>query len=223
MKKYIKYLLCALVILTIAFVPEVNDFLFSSSGDILMVGPGFAAMNWPTGRNNMGGFKDNVLFIPATTVSATPVLPADPQNNDELVTAAGTFTFKEAGDKPIYIYCTRNTVKYSAPTQGEDDGVSFAPAGEFFFPGNMKEMHAFNALVKNTPGYLVLEDTDGNQIMVGQPGLPVSIKPSFEGGQAKADRRGTKYEFACDSNYSAIFLASPIDFQTLEPIVVGEP
>lgn len=225
MKKFIYLIICAMVIMTIALIPEVQESVLSSPGELaLAAGPAFTALNWPTGKNNMGGYKDFVLFIPYDRVSKIPTLPADPQSNDELVTAVGDFEFREAGGKPIYVYCSEKTVKYGAEAQGEADGVSFAPTGEFFFPGDLKEMHAFNAWVKNNRGYVIIENPDGQQVMIGQPGLYASIKPSFDGGQARADRRGTKYTFASDSNTTAIFLETPIDIQALiDLIYVGNP
>lgn len=221
MKNFTKILLCAMVLMTIAFLPEIIETLnLPDAGMCLAAGPGFAALNWKSGQNNMGGFKDYILFVPADAVSKIPTPPTNPDSNIDLVTAEGSFVFRSNGSAPVYIYCTKNTVKYSAPTQGEADGISFALSGEFFFPGNKKEMHAFNALIKNTPGYLVIEDSDGEQIIVGQPGLYATIKPSFEGGQAKADRRGTKYEFSADSNYSALFLGTPIDISKLSNSVI---
>lgn len=225
MKKIVQLIICVMVIMAIALIPEVNDFVLSSTdGSILAAGPVFTALNWPTGRNNMGGYKDFVLFIPYDRVSKVPTLPADPQSNDELVTATGDFEFRETGDKPIYIYCSEKTVKYGAEAQGEADGISFAPTGEFLFPGDLKEMHAFNTWVKNNRGYIIIENPDGQQIMIGQPGLYASIKPSFDGGQSRSDRKGTKYTFAADSNVTAIFLETPIDIQALVDLIyVGQP
>lgn len=76
-------------------------------------------------------------------------------------------------------------------------------------------MHAFNALVKNTAGYYIFEDSDGRQMIMGQPGLYASTAPSFNGGKARGDRRGTTYTATADSNYSAIFLETPIDMEVI--------
>ena len=185
----------------------------SSNACLMTATAGFAALDWPIGQNNMGGYKNKLLFIPYGSVSAVPTLPSSPTDNAAMVTAAGTFVFKTGGDvaKPIYLYSTDGMVGFNAETQGEKDGISFLQTLTFFFPGNLPEMHAFNALVKNTPGYFVIEDVDGRQIMVGMEGLPASASPSFTGGQARADRRGTTYTVTADSNYSAVFLGTPID------------
>ncbi len=180
--------------------PEVQHLLsldLSDPNTVQAAGPAFAPLMYKMGQNNMGGFKPCVLFIPARSVSTVPTvpLPKDAADNTGLVTADGTFTFIEGSGvaQPIYLYSTDGEVDYKAEPQGEADGISFKPTLTFFFPGNTPEMHAFNALVKNTQGYYVFEDVDGRQMMLGQPGLPASTSPSFAGGKARADRRGTTY------------------------------
>jgi hypothetical protein len=42
-----------------------------------------------------------------------------------------------------------------------------------------------------------------------------STAPSFNGGKARSDRRGTTYTATADSNYSAIFLETPIDMEVI--------
>ena len=178
---------------------------------------GFAALDWNIGQNNMGGYKNKLLFIPANCVDSVPSLPASPTTNAEMVTATGAFAFKQGASvsKPIYLYSTDGMVGYNAEAQGEKDGISFLQTLTFFFPGNLPEMHAFNALVKNTPGYYVIEDVDGRQVLVGMDGLPAATSPSFAGGQARADRRGSTYTVTADSNYSAVFLGTPIDMEAV--------
>lgn len=163
----------------------------------------------------MGGYKNLIAFIPAAAVSAVPALvTTTPTDDDDLVQAVGAFTFITVGQKPMGIYCTDKTVKYGAEPQGEQDAMSYTQAGEFFHPGNSKTMHAFNRQVLNTPGYLIIEDPKGTQYMIGAEGMPAYIKPSFDGGQARADRRGTKYTFGADSYCSAVELATPIDISS---------
>ncbi len=179
----------------------------------------FEPLRWKMGQNNMGGYKGKLLFVPADAVTAVPEVPAPSSAADTaaLVTATGTFAFSTGTDTvsaPIYLYSTDGEVGYTAEPQGDVDGISFKVTLTFFFPGDTPGMHAFNALVKNTQGYYVIEDTDGQQILIGQPGLTAATSPSFSGGQARADRRGTTYTATADSNYSAIFLGTKIDFAT---------
>lgn len=222
MKKRIIFLF-SLVLLAVLMLPETqhlfgmecgNDFVSYAAG-----GAAFAPLKWKVGQNNMGGFKPRLLFIPAEVVSAIPTVPAPEEatDNADLVTAKGAFTFVTDGTikQPIYLYSTDGEVEYKAEAQGETDGISYKQTLSFFFPGNMPEMHAFSALVKNTPGYYVIEDVDGRQMMVGQDGLMAATSPSFNGGKARADRRGTTFTATADSNYSGVFLGTPLDMQAI--------
>lgn len=221
MKKYILLSICLLLAFTVMAIPELHSQLCTIDGtDVLTtiaVGPAFAPLKWPTGKNNMGGYKGMLLFIPYNAPTAVPLPPAEAASNEDLVKAAGAFTFPADGPitKPIYLYSTDATVEYKADPQGEPDGISYKQTASFFFPGNTPEMHAFNALVKNTPGYLILEDSDGQQIMMGRPGMYPSISPAFNGGKGRGDRRGTTYTATCDANETATFLAVPIDMEAI--------
>lgn len=234
MKKYIYLSFCVLFVALFITIPEFQSQVYNLDGDALSViaaGPAFAPLKWDIGQNNMGGYKGRLLFVPFSAPTAVPTVP-DPSkatSNEDLVTASGTFAFPAEGTykQPIYLYSTNATVEYKAEQQGEADGISYKLTLSFFFPGNTPGMHAFNALVKNTPGYYVFEDSDGKQMILGQPGLYASTAPSFSGGKASADRRGTTYTATADSNYSAIFLETPIDMEVIgglkpEPTVPSE-
>lgn len=221
MKKRNYFIFCIVLILAAILLPEISQFVDADTSEqfttLMAAGPAFAPLKWKMGQNNMGGYKARLLFIPADAVSAVPTVP-DPEkaaDNTELVTAVGSFTFiADSGvSKPVYLYSTDGEVEYKAEPQGELDGISFKQTLGFFFPGNTPGMHAFNALVKNTAGYYVFEDVDGKQLIMGQSGLPASTSPSFNGGKARADRRGTTYTATADSNYSAIYLETPIDME----------
>lgn len=177
---------------------------------------GFAPLDWPCGSENMGGYQNRVLFVPACAVSATPVLPDEITEAADLITADGAFTFiDEEGGKPILIYATDKTVTLEAENQGEIDGQSFRQFGEFFHPGSKVEAAAFARKVNNTAGYLILTDANGTQYMVGAPGLPCTIKPAFTGGGERTDRKGFRFEFEADSFAPFVVLGTPIDFAEL--------
>jgi len=178
------------------------------------MGTTFSPMVWPSGQNNMGGYQNHVLFYPEDYFTAEPAIGVVVDLDDN-VTATGAFTMV-TGLKPIYVYATPNTVNFQSDSQGETDGKSFVQKGEFFHPGNTKAVHAFASMIKNTPGRLVLVDSDGNQQLVGSEGHPVSIVAAFTGGKAAADQRGFKFEFSSDSNLSAVFLETPIDFSAIK-------
>lgn len=223
MKKKLLLSLAFIVILAVILVPEAQHLLSLDLGDssttIQAAGPAFAALQWKMGQNNMGGYKSRLLFVPEAAAATVPTVPVPEAaaDNTELVTAEGSFTFVEGSGitQPIYLYSTDGEVDYKAEPQGEPDGISFKPTLAFFFPGNTPGMHAFNALVKNTRGYYIFEDTEGRQMILGQPGLPASTSPSFAGGKGRGDRRGTTYTATADSNYSTIFLKTPIDMEVI--------
>lgn len=169
------------------------------------------------GADNMGGYKSRIAFIPGRWVIEVPKLADVIVADADYATATGAFTYKTsiAGAKPIGIECTDSTVKYGAKAQGENEGQSFAQEGEFFRAGSKKEYASLARRFNNTPGYLIIEDADGNQILVGQPGLLCNLKFEFDGGQKRADRRGIKATFSADSKAPYVYLATPIDIDAL--------
>lgn len=178
---------------------------------------GFANLTWPSGSENMGGYKNKLLFIPADAVTAVPEIGnTEALAAEDLVTAAGAFTFKDTGDKPIFIYATKNTVSYNSENQGEVDGQSFLQTLEWIHPGSSAEVGAFARKVNNTPGYLIYEDIKGVQYMVGQSGMPCSIKPAFTGGASPSDRKGTTFTAEADSFCPYIILGTPVDMDEIE-------
>jgi hypothetical protein len=222
MKKKHFLIFAFLLVLSAMMLPELQQIFSADAVDptaLLAAGPAFAPLNWKMGQNNMGGFKSHLLFIPVGAVSSVPVVPNpdDAADNDAMVTATGSFVFKETSGltSPIYLYSTDGQVEYKADAQGEVDGISYKQTLAFVFPGNTPSMHAFNALVKNTPGYYIFEDVDGRQMMLGQPGLPASTSPAYNGGKARADKRGTTYTATADSNYTGIYLGTPIDIEAI--------
>lgn len=136
----------------------------------------------------MGGYKGRIAFIPETSVSVVPTLPKEAKATADFVTATGAFTFLESGGKPTPIYATRATVGYKAESQGETDCKSYKISGEFFHPGKKVEAAAFARQICNTPGYLIIEDNESQQL-IGQPGYPCTVTASFDGGKAAADQK----------------------------------
>lgn len=182
-------------------------------GECLLLG-GFAPVLWPAGSSNMGGYKGRVAFIPESAVSKVPTLPESPSEAADYVTAAGSFTFINSGDKPTPIYATRATVSYKAEIQGETDCKSYKITGEFFHPGNGIQAAAFARQICNTPGYLLIENND-HQLLIGQDGLPCTVSASFDGGKAPADKRGYSFTFEADSESPMIVMGTPIDIAAL--------
>jgi len=176
-------------------------------------------ITWQTGIDNMGGYKAYVLYIPFDSVKTPPKIPKleDVSTDTDAVTAKGSFEFKTGSsfNKPKVIICTDKTVSYTAENQGETEGQSFAISGEFLRAGSKVEAAAFARQVNNAPGYLVIEDMDGKQQLIGQPFLPANIQPAYEGGQNREDRRGYRFTYSADSVAPVIYLETPIDVEEL--------
>jgi len=220
MKNLFKRTLGILMLITISIViAQIN---LESGVALAMALPiGFSPLKWAAGTENMGGYKNRLLFIPAGSVSAVPELPDVIAASLDLVTAAGAFTFTDPLDKPIFIYATDKTVQYDAENQGEADGQSFRQFGQFIHPGAKAEVSAFARKVNNTPGYIILEDPAGVQYMVGSKGMPCTLKPSFAGGAARTDKKGSTFTFEADSFAPFVILGTPIDIDALENAVVA--
>lgn len=178
---------------------------------------------WAQGKENMGGYTGRLAYIPDAWVKKAPRIPNLEKATEitDLATASGSFEFIEAGKKPVFIYASDKTVSFTSENQGEVDGRSFNQKASFNHPGASVENAAFARLVNNLPGYLILEETDGTQRLMGQPGLLVSLAPSFAGGQARPDKKGTTYNAECDSFVPYAVLASPIEMDALEAAAKG--
>lgn len=217
MKNYIKPIL--FLMSAIAAVYFVDS--FSDISDIVMAAGvipiGFAPLTWPAGSENGGGFKGRFLYIPESVVTKVPLLPDITAASEpaDYVTATGAFEFKEASWKPKYCYATDKSIGFTFESQGEIDGKSYKQSCEAFFPGNQVDAAAFARYVNNTPGYLVLETKDGQQIMMGQPGLPVHITVSGDFGKALADKRGFTFKGESEHFSPMIVLGTPIDMDEL--------
>ncbi len=174
-------------------------------------------ITYPCGKENMGGYKPFVLFVPTCAVSTVPTLPkiTDESQDEHYIKAIGAFTFKKEDGKALYIQCTDKTVKCDAETQGEIEGQSFNITGEFYRAGSEERYSALARQINNTSGYLILEELNGEQIIVGQPGLPCLVKPSMEGGMTRTDRRGYKFTFQADSVAPKVYLETKIDIDDL--------
>ncbi len=196
--------------------------MFDTNTDHVLYAAAFGPVLWPAGADNMGGYKSRVAFIPETAVTAVPSLLKNPKEAADFVTASGAFTFKEAGGKPTPIYATRATVGYKAEVQGETDCKSYKITGEFFHPGSKVEAAAFARQICNTPGYLIIEN-DEHQQLIGQDGYPCTVTSSFDGGKAPADKRGWSFTFEADSVAPMIVMEEPIDLGKLFTGVASTP
>ncbi len=211
-------------VLSVLFLLAVLSVLFMGAdvpADYVMCAS-FGPVLWPAGADNMGGYKGRIAFIPETSVSVVPTLPKEAKATADFVTATGAFTFLESGGKPTPIYATRATVGYKAESQGETDCKSYKISGEFFHPGKKVEAAAFARQICNTPGYLIIEDNESQQL-IGQPGSTCTFTASYDGGKASADKRGWSFTFEADSPAPMIIMGTPIDIDALFTGVAPTP
>ena len=214
-KRTLGVLLYAAALLASIIIPESND------STLLFASATFSPLLFQQGQNNMGGYQNWTVFIPLSILESMPEIASSPTTSEGYVTATGRFTFK-TGETPVFIYCTEETVKYSAETAGEKDGHSYEQKVEFFHPGNAQQAHGLATRIKNTPGIILIADSDGRQQIIGNQFIPAYISTSFDGGQKRADLRGTKFEGAAASNESAVFLETPMSVDPLTG-TVGYP
>ena len=204
--------LLAITVAVVAFF--VCDFAIASA---VSTAAFFGAVLFECGTENIGGFEGKILFYPDCMTMEKPILPKRTIASvlSDLVTATGAFVMKD-NHKPIYVYCTDDTVGYKVENQGDTDGQSFKISGEFFHPGNSKEVAAFARQVNNMRGSLVLQDRDGKQFVV----FNARIKPSCDLGKAASDKRGYSFTFEASSVAPQIELATPID---MDAVIAPDP
>ena len=140
----------------------------------------------------MAGFPTRIAFIRDCDVTEVPVRKETVETAADKCAMTGQFVFK-AGKRPIFIDSIDQTVHYAAAIQGETGSKSFAPTAEFATKDKV-EADAFSAECLNRPGYLIIQEFDGRQLMVGNKLLKATIDPSFDSGTAMTDPR--RYSFA---------------------------
>lgn len=157
-----------------------------------------AALLWEDGTENMGGFRNYLYLIPVNHIATEAELVDNPTTDAEHVTLVGDHTLV-ASKYFKKIYATPNTVKLTPEPQGETDGQSFKPKGEFFFPGSGDGVNALARQVNNGNFVIILIEENGRRIQVGSKGHPARLKPAPDMGMAASDRKGFKFEFESDS------------------------
>lgn len=162
------------------------------SGDVLFaVFPFYGALDWPDGKSNMPGVQKDVYFIPLSGFTSFPALPPSPSAAKEFHTLTGSIVLA-ANCNVIKLYTTYRTGDYKAEPEGETDGKYFKTGGEFFHPGAEADIINFASACPNTPGILFIP-MGGYYIVVGSPGHPVYLSPSFNTGKVGEGRKGTMF------------------------------
>lgn len=164
---------------------------------------------------SMPGLKNYVAFIPEHFVKTSPA-PVDKSDGVSCI-LEGEFAF-EGSMNFKYIDCGSRSVAHSSASQGEEGSMSFLQKGEFYHPGSRQEATEFAAEVINTPGILLTADKEGRQIVIGQPGDPVTIKCSSDLGKAATDAKGFTFTWEWDAPVPAYYLKTPVDIAALKKL-----
>lgn len=161
-----------------------TDFIFATF-------PFYGAVDWPEGEPNMPGTEKDVYFIPLSGFTNFPSLSESPSVVKDYHTLTGSITLA-ANCNVIKLYTTYKTGDYKAEIEGETDGKYFKTGGEFFHPGDKADIINFANSCPNTPGILFIP-MGGYYIVVGSPGHPVYLSPSFDTGKVGEGRKGTMF------------------------------
>lgn len=152
----------------------------------------------PAGQDdNMGGLTQRVYFAPISdfTLIQKPIANPTTFAAKSEITVAHTFAATKGFVK---MYSTMDKGKFDAKSQGDTDGKSFKPEGEFFYPGSKSDAHGFAAAVKNDNFIILVEmpdsDTNGH-IQVGSEMFPAKIEPEFTAAQNSSGVRGYTFKF----------------------------
>ncbi len=158
----------------------------------------FTDLAWADHAENMGGFNSSAFLGISTDIDTYAELPAVPAAEADYVTLEGVYVMKPT-KKFIEVHVTPDTAKAIAENQGETDGQSFKLKGEFLYPGTKAECRAFARKINNARGVIILEDAEGERLVVGTKARPCYFKPTLDWGQKAADRKGMTVAFESDS------------------------
>jgi hypothetical protein len=151
------------------------------------------------GDEGMGGFGSVGYLALRSHIKTYPTLPANPTNDDELVTLNGNYVMM-AGMYFIKIYYSPDSINLDPESQGENvGGKSFQPKGKFFIAGFNNKPRALARILNNSSGVLIFIDDDGTRISIGTQQRPVTFKPKGKSGSKAADAKGFECEFTTDS------------------------
>lgn len=184
-KRNIILLLAAFTLTFVAFYMVLDSVLILASFP-------YAAVLWPEGSPNMGGTTNRAYFVPLSAIATFPAFPESPTEAGEFHTLAGELTLN-AETNVVELYASYKSGTLNAEVEGEIDGKFFKLTPEFFHPGNQAEVVNFATSCVNTPGILFLAEKPGKYLVVGSPGHPVYLSPSFELGKVGEGRKGTTF------------------------------
>lgn len=175
------------------FIDSPVKYLIDNAGaaDVLFATFPFAPVNWPSGEPNMPGTQKDVYFIPLSGITSFPDIPANPTLPSQFHTLSGVIGLAPSCNV-VRLYTTYRTTGFKADIEGETDGRYFKLSGEFFHPGDKAEIINFANACANSPGVLFIP-MDDYYLVLGSPGHPVYLSPSFDTGKVGEGKKGTTF------------------------------
>ncbi len=161
----------------------------------------------------MGGYRSRIGIYRKCDVTAVPRRDAMMMGEPSPATrckVTGSFTLKTGG-KLMVVDCVPGSVGYKGEPQGEVGSSSFKPSGQFRV-GDKDTADALAAELVNGTCYLLIDEHDGRQLMVGNESYPAVVKPAFDGGQKAADARGYTFTYEVEGQHiPKQYMGMPID------------
>lgn len=171
------------------------------------------------GTRNMGGLLSKAYYVPQDDLDLTIPL---------ILTATGGLAFAgpivlKAGKKFIEIYSTPEKNSLLDNSVGEVDGMSKELIYEFVFPGSRQEVDEFEAYALNTPGIIIIPDTNGKNRVLGLCALDADstaisadisahlMQANGTSGGARADLRGKTFQFKSSAPHAPLYYTGAID------------
>ncbi len=168
-----------------------------------------------TNNNIIAGYPTRAMFIKDCDVTAVPERKTTDEAPSDKCAMTGKFVFKDTR-RPTFIDAIEQTPHYAAATQGETGSESFAPTFEFATKDKV-EADAFAADVLNQPGYMVFQEYDGRQMMVGNKLLKCKVIANFDSGTAVTDAKRYSFTVSVAAAFTPKqYLVTPINMEAPE-------
>jgi len=171
------------------------------------------------GKRNMGGLLSKAYYTPLANIDLTTPL---------VLSASGKLDFAgpivlSGTNKFIEIYSTPEKNSLVDNSVGEIDGMSKELIYEFVYPGSQIEVDEFEAYALNTPGVIIVPDTNGNNRVLGLCALSQDsdeitadisahlMQANGTSGAARADLRGKTFQFKSSAPHAPLYYTGAID------------
>jgi hypothetical protein len=121
------------------------------------------------------------------------------------------------------IACPDGTLDYKVEDSGDPSYQSFKHSIEFMLAGNNKALRAEMAKYINAGCLFIIEDKDGNHILVGSTDDPIFLNKAFGLGKKGNDKRGYTLKGSVDGLRFGVVTLQASLLATLSPNLVPLP